>query len=161
MYSRRQFLTTARDLTLGGLASLVLTSIGCSKSDEETIEQITQEYYKIINKQLDGYISKEDTIHFAKFYSEHTTERLAKSQGLPSINFEELKKEFLEKSGTSTEEKAIHEINITNITINEDQATVIYDLTLTVKQSAVTQTIPYPNERLELIKVNDQWKIDY
>ena len=36
MYSRRDFLKTARDLTIGGLATIIISSSGCKLSAKET-----------------------------------------------------------------------------------------------------------------------------
>ena len=44
---RRQFLKTARDLTIGGLAALVSTTSCSLKSDEEQIKELSQKLEQI------------------------------------------------------------------------------------------------------------------
>src|SRR3989344_1784313 len=80
---RRQFLKTARDLTIGGLAALVSTTSCSLKSDEEQIKELLLESANVFQRIGDGSLSEKDTEKFMKYFKDHITEEFARREKLP------------------------------------------------------------------------------
>ena len=135
---RRQFLKTARDLTIGGLAALVSTTSCSLKSDEEQIKELLLESANVFQRIGDGSLSEEDTKKFMKYFKDHITEEFARKESLPAPNMtyeeaqEYITKNFALYLKNNTIQK-LEDIEISNIeaTINGDKANVIYNITFT------------------------------
>ncbi len=166
---RRQFLKTARDLTIGGLAALVSTTSCSLKSDEEQIKELLLESANVFQRIGDGSLSEEDTKKFMKYFKDHITEEFARKESLPAPNMtyeeaqEHITKNFALYLKNDTIQK-LEDIEISNIeaTINGDKANVIYNITFTetgekLPEPLVSYTIITQSG---LTKINNKWKIE-